>query len=398
MSSDSSRVILHVDMDAFYASIEQRDNPELRGKPVVVGGNWGRGVVSAASYEARAYGVHSAMPGRRAAELCPHAVFVKARIDHYAAVGRQAREIFQRYTPFIEPLSLDEAFLDVTPTMHLHGDGTAIGRAIKSAIRDELHLPASVGIAPLKFVAKIASDIRKPDGFVEIKPTEVQSFLDPLPISRLWGVGKVGEAKLQRLGFRTVRDLRVTDREHLKLRFGAWGEHLWDLANGIDPRIVETDHEAKRIGHERTFDEDLSDREWMQAVVSYLSEQVARRLRHAERLARSVALKYRRADFKTFSRTKMLPDAADGTQLIASTAELLLNELCEKQPGPVRLLGVSVSHLTDVGAPRQLSLFDQAEEEASTAIDRLADQVTSKFGNSSLYRAGSHNWHQTKRR
>ena len=189
-------MILHIDMDAFYAAIEQRDRPELRGRPVVVGGSTGRGVVAAASYEARRFGIHSAMPGRRAAQLCPDAVFVKSRIDHYAGVGRQVREIFLRYTPLVQPLSLDEAFLDVTGSQRLFGPAAKIGREIKAAIKDELDLTASVGVAPMKFVAKIASDLHKPDGFVEVHPQDVQTFLDPLPVSRLWGVGKVGQEKI----------------------------------------------------------------------------------------------------------------------------------------------------------------------------------------------------------
>lgn len=392
-----SRVILHVDMDAFYASVEQRDRPELRGLPVVVGGDWGRGVVTAASYEAREYGVHSAMPGRRAAQLCPHAKFVRVRLEHYAAVGRQVREIFHRYTPIVQPLSLDEAFLDVTGTLALHGDGATIGYAIKQAIRKELDLPASVGIAPLKFVAKIASDIRKPDGFVEVKPGDVQAFLDPLPISRLWGVGRVGEAKLSRLGFRTIADLRVTDCELLKRQFGAWGEHLWQLSNGIDPREVVVDHEAKGIGHERTFDEDLSDEESMLGVVSYLSEQVARRLRRCERLCGTVTLKYRREDFKTFTHARRLAKPTDSTTTIYQTAAELLSEMRRRQPRGVRLLGVTASQLTDAKAPQQLFLFDQESEAASHRVDQLADTIAAKLGKDGLYRASSHRWLQEKR-
>jgi DNA polymerase-4 len=397
LKTSSAMVILHVDMDAFYASVEQRDHPELRGLPVIVGGNWGRGVVTAASYEARAFGVHSAMPGRKAAQLCPQGKFVRARIDHYAAVGRQVREIFYRYTPVIQPLSLDEAFLDVTGVLKLHGTAATIGLAIKQAIRDELDLPASVGIAPLKFVAKIASDINKPDGFVEVTAEGVQAFLDPLPVSRLWGVGRVGQAKLTRLGFRVVADLRKTDIAVLKHHFGSWGEHLWQLSNGIDSRLVVVDHEAKGIGHERTFDEDLTDDESMNGVVSYLSEQVARRLRRCDRLAGTVTLKYRREDFKTFSHARSLPQPTDSTQTIYQTAAELLHEMRQRQPRGVRLLGVSVSSLSDAHAPQQMLLFDQDEKATNVRVDQLADQIAEKLGMDGLYRASSHSWVQGKR-
>jgi DNA polymerase IV len=384
-------------MDAFYASVEQRDRPELRGLPVIVGGNWGRGVVTAASYEARAFGVHSAMPGRKAAQLCPHAKFVRARIDHYADVGRQVREIFHRYTPIVQPLSLDEAFLDVTGTLKLHGTASSIGHAIKQAIRKELDLPASVGIAPLKFVAKIASDINKPDGFVEVATDQVQSFLDPLPISRLWGVGRVGQTKLSKLGFAHIADIRKADLATLKQLFGNWGEHLWQLANGIDPRPVVVDHLAKGIGHERTFDEDLADEESMEAVVSYLCEQVARRLRRCERIARTVTLKYRREDFKTFSRACRLPQPTDSTSVIYDTAVGLLREMRKRQPRSVRLLGVTASQLSDANAPQQMLLFDQEETIARSRVDEVTDSIAAKLGSEGLYRASSHTWIQTTR-
>lgn len=381
-------------MDAFYASIEQRDRPELRGLPVVVGGNWGRGVVTAASYEARAFGIHSAMPGRKAAQLCPHAKFVRVRIDHYANVGRQVREIFRRYTPIVQPLSLDEAFLDVSGSLKLHGTAASIGREIKRAIREELDLPASVGIAPLKFVAKIASDIQKPDGFVEVTADEVQSFLDPLPVSRLWGVGRVGQTRLSKLGFHRIVDIRKTDTKTLKQLFGSWGEHLWQLANGIDERSVVVDHMAKGIGHERTFDEDMTDDESMQAVVSYLSEQVARRLRQCDRVAHTITLKYRREDFKTFSHARRLGQATHSTAVILETSLALLHEMRQRQPRSVRLLGVTASQLTDANAPRQMFLFDQEADSTLERVDAVTDAIAAKLGSNGLYRASSHQWIQ----
>ncbi|MEM9587582.1 MAG: DNA polymerase IV, partial [Planctomycetota bacterium] len=310
-------MILHIDMDAFYASIEQRDRPELRGRPVAVGGSsTGRGVVSAASYEARKYGVHSAMPGRKAAQLCPDLIFVRGNLAHYADVGRQVREIFHRFTPLVQPLSLDEAFLDVSGSERLFGDAASIGDQIKAAIDRELQLTASVGVAPLKFVAKIASDLEKPNGFCVVDPDRVQEFLDPLPIGRLWGVGRVGQAKLHRMGCQTIADLRVVPQTDLQRQFGSWGDHLWRLANAIDPRQVVPDRQAKQISHERTFHYDLEDIDSMSSVVSHLSEQTSRRLRRHGRKAKSVTLKYRREDFHTFSRSQSLANPTDSTRAV----------------------------------------------------------------------------------
>ncbi|HBV62013.1 MAG TPA: DNA polymerase IV [Rhodopirellula sp.] len=385
-------MILHIDMDAFYASIEQRDNPSLVGRPVVVGGSAKRGVVAAASYEARHYGIHSAMSGKRAAELCPHAVFLKSRLDHYALVGRQVREIFLRYTPLVQPLSLDEAFLDVTGTMRLFGSASAIGKQIKALIQHELGLTASVGIAPLKFVAKIASDIHKPNGFTQVRADEIESFLDPLPVSRLWGVGRVGNRRLASLQLRTIGDIRRYDRRLLTEKFGNWGEHLWQLANGIDPRKVVPDQTAKQIGHERTFSDDIDNPEMMRAVISHLSEQVTRRLRRNARFARSVTVKYRCDDFRTFAQTRAFSKPTQGTDRVFRTAMTLLTELTVKHPHPIRLLGVSLGNLTDKDS-RQLDLFQPVNDEKSqNAIDKVVDQLSDQLGKDSIYRAASHSW------
>ncbi|NNE01175.1 MAG: DNA polymerase IV [Pirellulaceae bacterium] len=387
-------MILHIDMDAFYASIEQRDQPELRGQAVVVGGSaTGRGVVAAASYEARKYGIHSAMPGRRAAQLCPHAIFVRGRIEHYAAVGRQVREIFHRYTPIVQPLSLDEAFLDVSGSLRLHGDAVTIGHAIKDAIATELNLTASVGIAPLKFVAKIASDFDKPNGFVQVANDGVIDFLDPLPIGKLWGVGRVGQQRLERLGLHFVRDIRLQSVDHLRSKFGKWGEHLWNLANGIDPRGVVPDHTAKQISHERTFHADMSDINMLTAVVSFLCEQVARRVRNSHRLSKTVTLKYRLEDFRTFTRSQTLSMATNSTSQIMQVALELLGEMRNRHPRPVRLIGVSAGSLTERDQPQQLSLFDlQKAETSEKQVDRVVDQLTEQMGRDTVYRATSHDW------
>jgi len=387
-------MILHVDMDAFYASIEQRDHPELRGKPVVVGGGGsGRGVVSAASYEARRYGIQSAMPGRQAAERCPHAVFVPSRIQHYAEVGRQVREIFLRYTPVIQPLSLDEAFLDAAGTERLHGDAESVGRQIKQAIASELELTASVGIAPHKFIAKIASDLGKPDGFVVVRPEEIHAFLDPLPVGRLWGVGDVGLRRLHRVGLKTVADIRRRDESELQSHFGDWGRHLWRLANGIDPRGVVPDREAKQIGHERTFSTDQADEELLEAVVSHLCEQTAMRLRRHQRKARSMTLKYRREDFRTFSRSRALKTPTDSTRTIIQTACVLLREMRRIEPRPVRLIGISLTSMVDGDTPYQPTLFETEDHrQAERRVDQVVDRLAAELGNSSVYRAASHRW------
>lgn len=385
-------MILHIDMDAFYASIEQRDDPQLLGKPVVVGGGNKRGVVAAASYEARRFGIHSAMSGKRAAELCPHAIFLKSRIDHYATVGRQVRDIFLRYTPVVQPLSLDEAFLDVSGTKRLFGSACHIGQQIKAQIKDELGLTASVGIAPLKFVAKIASDIDKPDGFTEVTTDQVESFLDPLPVARLWGVGSVGNQKLAALHLRTIGDIRRYDRLALSEKFGNWGDHLWKLANGIDPRKVVPDRTAKQISHERTFATDITDSDMMLAVISYLSEQVTRRLRRNARFARSVTVKYRCDDFRTFAQTRSLGEPTQATDAVFRAATLLLDELRTKHPKPIRLLGVGVGNFTDTGS-RQLELFGSSNAEKSQrALDQVVDKLSDQIGKNSVYRASSHTW------
>lgn len=391
-------MILHVDMDAFYASIEQRDHPEWKGQPVVVGGGeTGRGVVSAASYEARQYGIHSAMPGRRALQLCPHAVFVRGQLSHYAEVGRQVREIFGRFTPVIQPLSLDEAFLDVAGTERLHGDAESIGHQIKEAIENELQLPASVGIAPRKFVAKIASDLEKPNGFVVVREDELISFLDPLPVEKLWGVGKVGQRRLHRLGLKTIRDIRRYDQGLLVSHLGDWGNHLWRLANGIDSRPVVPDRNAKQISHERTFSEDQSDRELMNAVVCFLCEQTSMRLRRSELKTTTVILKYRREDFRTFTKSRKLGAPTDQTTDILQVALKLLDTMREQEPRPVRLIGVSLASLVSGDTAVQMSLFDdQQQKQAQRTVDDVVDQLAKKLGEKTVYRAASHHWRNRK--
>ncbi len=379
-------MILHIDMDAFYASVEERDNPSLVGKPVIVGGSAeGRGVVAAANYESRKFGVHSAMAAARAKRLCPHAVVIKPRIDYYASVSRQIRDIFEQFTPLVEPLSLDEAFLDVTGSESIFGPSAEIGRQIKQRIRADLRLVASVGVATNKFVAKIASDLKKPDGFVVVEPDEVQTFLDPLPVGRLWGVGQVTGQVFERLAIRTIGQLRQMPLDTLNELFGSSGEHYWQLAHGIDDRQVVPDREAKSISNETTFAEDIADLEVLRAWLVDLVEQVARRLRRHDIKGRTVELKVRFADFKTISRSLTLAQPTNITQELLEAGVELLTTRLPSHHLPVRLLGFGVNKFNNSGASQQL-LFDQPDRERHQELDRVADQITAKFGKLAIRR------------
>lgn len=387
-------MILHVDMDAFYASVEERDQPQLVGRPVIVGGTpEGRGVVAAANYVVRKFGVHSAMPTGQALRLCPHAVVLPVRMDHYAAISRQIHEIFHRYTPLVEPLSLDEAFLDVTGSQAMFGPGREIAVAIKREILAETRLVASVGIAPNKFLAKIASDLEKPDGLVEVPADGVQEFLDRLPVGRLWGVGKVAGSVLERMGVRTIADLRRYPQEMLVSRFGRGGEHLWELAHGIDPRRVVPDREAKSISHETTFATDIDDSDALRAWLLELTEQVGRRLRRYGLRGRTVNLKVRFADFRTITRAQTLPEPSHNTQTLWEAASELLAQLPPNHMA-VRLLGMGVSSI-DRSDLAQGLLFDQEERKKQAQLDCVADQIRDRFGNSALLR-GSNLQHGAK--
>lgn len=387
--SASIRSILHVDMDAFYASIEQRDRPELRHQPVIVGGTpSGRGVVAAASYEAREFGVHSAMPASRAYRLCPQAVFVKPRMNVYAEAGRQVREILGRFTPLIEPLSLDEAFLDVTGSHKLYGSSEVIGRKIKHSIRNELNLVASVGVAPNKFLAKIASDLDKPDGFTVVDPGRIQEFLNPLPIRRLWGVGKKAEARLSAFGIETIGQLRQLPEQILIETFGEKsGAHLARLCRGEDDRQVVPDHEAISISHETTFAQDLTDRDVLRSVLQQLTDQVARRLRRQKALAGTIQLKIRYADFQTYTRSLSLPAATDSTRELWEGVRSLFEKRLPDRPLEVRLLGMGVSHLHR-GQRCQKLLFEESARERDRQLDEARDAISEKFGSASVRPAG----------
>jgi DNA polymerase-4 len=384
-----SPMILHVDMDAFYASVEERDRPQLAGQPVIVGGTpQGRGVVAAANYVVRKFGVHSAMPTARALQLCPEAIVLPPRMDYYAEVSRQIRQIFDRYTPLVEPLSLDEAFLDVRGSEKLFGPAPGIGRRIKQDIKRELRLVASVGVAPNKFLAKIASDLQKPDGFLIVEPGRVQEFLDPLPIGRLWGVGRAAEGVLERLGVRTIGQLRAEPVELVRQHFGKAGDHLWELAHGVDERPVVPDREAKSISHETTFATDIEDLEVLRAWLLELTEQVARRLRRHQLRGRTVQLKLRFADFCTITRSRTLAQATNVTMELWRAADELLIQRLPRRQLEVRLLGMGVSGF-DGSGQQQRMLFDEEGHQKQTQLDAVTDQIREQYGPAGLGRAST---------
>jgi DNA polymerase-4 len=377
------RTILHVDLDAFFAAVEQRDRPELRGKPVIVGGGGPnqRGVVSTASYEARVFGVHSAMPLRTAGALCPHGIFLPVDGRKYSRVSKDVLAILRRFTPNVEPISIDEAFLDVTGSRKLFGDGETIGRAIKAAVRDEVQLTISVGVARTKLVAKIASDLRKPDGLVIVPPGTEAEFLAPLPITRLWGVGAKSAAMLSEYGVRTIGDLAALPEDLLERRFGKVGAMIGDRARGRDADTVSDRDPAKSIGHEHTFDVDSSDREVIERSLLGLSEGVAGRLRDSGVKASTVTVKIRDSSFRTITRQRTLKEPTDLTEPIFRTAlELARPEVRGKK---IRLLGVTASGL---GEREQLSLFE-ADDPRRRRVVEAEDTVRHRFGDRAITRA-----------
>jgi DNA polymerase-4 len=380
------RKIIHIDMDAFYAAVEQHDNPSLRGKPVIVGGDpEKRGVVSAASYEARVYGVHSAMPTSQAKRLCPQGIFLPVRMGRYLEVSEQVFKILGVYSPLVEPLSLDESFLDVTGSEKLFGPALKIAKEIKKKIFESTGLTASAGIAPNKFLAKIASDFRKPDGLVEIKPEEVQDFLRDLPISKLWGVGKTTEEVLQGIGILRVGQLAAYPTEAIERKLGKFGRELVALARGEDDRPVIPESQAKSISQEETFTPDLCDMETMKKVLLDQSERVASDLRKQGLKGFTVHLKVRYPDFSLVTRSTTLPSPTDQAIEIYQTAVKLLDRT-EALPRKARLLGVGISNLRHRHDPEQLSLFNSHRlkvERSTEAVDRIRD----KFGPHAIQRA-----------
>ncbi len=377
----TDRTILHVDLDAFFAAVEQRDRPELRGKAVIVGGDpRGRGVVSAASYEARRFGVHSAMSLQEAVRRCPDGVFLPVDGRRYQQASRDVMGVLRRFTPEIEPISIDEAFLDVTGSRQLFGDGGTIARLIKEAVRDEVGLTVSVGVAPTKLVAKIASDLRKPDGLVVVSPGEEASFLAPLPISRLWGVGEKTAAALADYGVRTIGDLAALAPDVVIRRFGKHGGSLVDRARGIDPDPVHTGDPAKSVGHEHTFDSDTRDPELIERTLLGMADGVAGRLRSAGVRASTVAVKIRDSSFRTITRQRTLPEPTDMTEPIFHAALELARP--EVRGIRVRLLGVTASNL---GEREQLGLFPADDPRHRAAIE-AADALRRRYGEDAVIR------------
>ncbi len=376
--------ILHLDLDAFYAAVEQLDEPALRGRPVIVGGASERGVVCACSYEARRFGVRSAMGMTRARQLCPQAAVRPVRMGRYRELSRQVFAIFARYTDRIEPLSIDEAFLDVAGCERLFGPPAAMAAAIRAAVRAETGLTVSAGVAPNKFLAKLASERGKPDGLVEIRPEQVESFLLPLPVGSLWGVGRVGAERLQGCGLRTVADLRAAGEARLVQLLGTFGSQLHALAWGRDERPVATAGGAKSIGHEETFARDLWDRKELEVELLGMAERVAARLRGAGLTAGTLTVKVKYADFTQVTRSATLGEAVCSLEDFYPRACTLLGRT-EAGQRPVRLLGLSLSALQPAGCG-QGELFGQPRRERQQALDRALDRVRERYGSRGIVR------------
>ncbi len=370
--------ILHVDMDAFYASVEAVKDPSLDGKPVIVGGLAGRGVVTSASYEARAFGVHSAMAAITARRLCPHAIFIANDFEAYSDFSSRIREVFFEFTPLVEPLSLDEAFLDVSGSLKLFGSPEDIGHAVKRRIA-ELGLACTVGIAPNKFIAKLASARAKPDGFLVIREDEVTRWLHPLPVGALWGVGAQTEETLRRLGLKRVGDIAALPRATLERALGhALGSHLFELANGVDDRLVKPYEAPKSVGCEETFSHDLDHRAEILREILRLSDRVAGRLRAKALCGRTVSLKLRWSNFKTITRSKTLAEEIDTAQEIYQVAKDLFSSLAPDRPR-IRLVGVSLTGLAAGPPSRQLGLFGEGGRARRDAA-RAVDHIRGRFG------------------
>jgi DNA polymerase IV len=381
-----TRAILHVDMDAFYASVEQRDNPDLRGKPVIVGaGPRERGVVAACSYEARKFGVHSAIPSRSAYKLCPQGIFVPPDMKKYGQVSKQIMTILGTFTPFVQPVSVDEAFLDVTGSTQKFGDAQTIAQSIKVEIHAQTGLTASVGVASNKFLAKLASDLNKPDGLTVITEANKVEMLAPLPVSKIWGVGKVTEKRLHDLGIRTIGDLQRLPIDELRQRFGNLADHLHALAMGEDDREVETDEESKSISSEHTFDVDTADLDQIKKCLLEQCEEVGLRLRQEKVGARTVQLKLRYANFTTLTRRRTLPQPTQDEMMLYEVAgQLLVVEGIEGKR--IRLIGVGGSNL--VPPEIQSDLFNRTDEKRAR-VNKVMDDLRGKLGPGAIRRGSS---------
>ena len=411
--TETTRAIIHVDMDEFFAAVEKLDNPDLRGKPLLVGGDpKARGVVATASYEARVFGCHSAMAMAKAVRLCPHAIVIHPHFERYSAASKQVFEIFRQFTPLVEGLSIDEAFLDVTGCERLHRKiGTdpiyfpharegrmdaeeinrvrpyfSIAREIKARIRAETGLTASVGVSFNKFLAKLASDLKKPDGLVVIGPSQVREILDPLPVTKIWGVGPAAAGQLERLNVRTIGQLARADAQLLRRTFGAeMAEHYLALAHGRDDRPVETEGQAKSVGQEETFAVDIDRLDPLRGVLLGQVQEVARRLRADRLKARTVTLKIRHGDFTTITRSRTLDAPTHSTDDLWDAAKAVLEEWAAKQFRPLRLLGMHASNLTGEHGG-QLGLFTEAGDQKRQRLDKTVDDIASRFGAGAIKR------------
>ncbi len=378
------RVVFHVDMDAFFASVEQRDDPRLQGKAVVVGGTGRRGVVSTCSYEARRFGVKSAMPSYAARQLCPHAVFLPPRMSKYTAVSRQVMAILGRFSPLVEPLSVDEAFLDMTGTEALLGKPMDAAWKLQKAVRDELSLSISVGVAATKFVAKIASDLKKPGGIVVCQPGEERAFLAPLAVEKLWGVGPKTSERVRAAGLSTIADVAEQSEAWLVERFGSLGAHIWRLARGEDERVVDVERGRKSIGSERTLEHDIQGKEAVRKELVALVDDVAAQLRAARVRAGGVRLKLKYADFRRVTReTRLESPVADAGSLLRGLDLLLPKADVDR---PIRLVGLAAIELIDEGTPMQASLFEAASSDRRLRLETARDKVAQRFGQGALFR------------
>jgi DNA polymerase-4 len=383
-NSVKPRSIIHLDMDAFYPAVEVLDNPALKGKPVIVGGSRARGVVSSASYEARKFGVHSAQPISTAKRLCPKAIFLPVRMSRYKEISRQVFVIFHRFTPLVEPLSIDEAFLDVTDSVILFGQPKDIAKKIKGLVVKETGLTISAGVAPSKFVAKIASDMEKPDGLTVVPPDRVRDFLDPLPIKKMWGAGKVTQGTLKRLNIRTFKDLSQIPVETMKEKFGKHGLQMQRLSMGIDGREVITGHEVKSIGHEETFAQDILETAMAKKELLSLSGRLARRMRRHGLEGRTITLKVKYHDFVLITRSTTLPEFTDDGLVIYSTICGLLEKTAVGTK-PVRLLGISLSQLSRLSSGVQLGLFEPDKlSDKRKKLNTTLDSLHERFGKRSV--------------
>jgi len=371
-------------MDAFFAAIEQLDNPSLRGKPILVGGDGSRGVVATASYEARVFGCHSAQPMSVAKRLCPHAIVVPGRYSRYREVSDAVFDIMESFTPLVQPLSIDEAFLDVTGSQRLHGSAIEIATKLKARVKNELHLTPSVGVAPNKFLAKLASDLEKPDGLVVIDESNVDTILPPLPVSKIWGIGPKTAARLDSNCIRTIADIRKATEPTLKRLFGDDAERVSRLARGQDDREVVTDSAAKQISQERTFGTDIPDPDSVRNELHDQVQQVARRLRKHNFRAQAVTLKIRFGEFQTISRSTTLSEPTDRTDLLWNASLDLFTTWSTTQFRPVRLIGMAAKNLTQ--SQGQLNLFPDPKDQRQQTLDRTVDKINARFGTDALKR------------